>query len=251
MAGSVKTIAINVEKGGAGKTTIACHLAWHLADAGHRVLFLDLDRQCNATDALADFESLGSCKPLFEPDYTPPTDAPRLSIYSNRMGGEYDADYTGALRNVRINFPKLGSAFDYCVIDTPPSWSWINFAALMVTDSLIIPVELGPFGPASTKQVSNSIATVNEKGRTKPIHLAGLVPNRVKANDRAQMDMLAAIRAKVGKNLFANYLPDRAHYSQALQDHVPVWRFSKDVRGSLPAMRAFLDEAMTRIGSQT
>src|SRR3546814_6698658 len=45
---------------------IACHLAWVLADAGHRVLFLDLDRQCNATDALADFESLGTCKPLFE-----------------------------------------------------------------------------------------------------------------------------------------------------------------------------------------
>ncbi|WP_226341903.1 ParA family protein [Sphingomonas sp. NIC1] len=55
----MKTIAINVEKGGAGKTMIACHLAWVLADAGHRVLFLDLDRQCNATDALADFESLG------------------------------------------------------------------------------------------------------------------------------------------------------------------------------------------------
>src|SRR3546814_17015721 len=61
------TIAINVEKGGAGKTMIACHLAWVLADAGHRVLFLDLDRQCNAPDALADFESLGPCKPLFEP----------------------------------------------------------------------------------------------------------------------------------------------------------------------------------------
>ena len=36
----MKTIAVNIEKGGAGKTTIACHLAWHLADAGHRVLVL-------------------------------------------------------------------------------------------------------------------------------------------------------------------------------------------------------------------
>jgi chromosome partitioning protein len=246
----VKTIAINVEKGGAGKTTIACHLAWTLADAGHRVLFLDLDRQCNATAALAEFESLGTCKPLFEPDYVPPASAPRLSIYSNRMGGEYDADYTKALGNVRTNFPKLETAFDFCVIDTPPSWSWINFAALMVTDSLIIPVELGPFGPASTKQVSDSIATVNQRARSKPIHVAGLVANRVKANDRAQMEMLAAIRAKVGKNLFTSYLPDRSHYSQALQERVPVWRLSKDVRGSLPAMRAFLEEAMTRIGSQ-
>ena len=56
----MKTIAVNIEKGGAGKTTIACHLAWHLADAGHRVLVLDLDRQCNASTALRDFEQLGS-----------------------------------------------------------------------------------------------------------------------------------------------------------------------------------------------
>src|SRR3546814_4275596 len=103
---------------------IACHLAWVLADAGHRVLFLDLDRQCNATDALADFESLGTCKPLFEPNYVPPTSLPRLSIYSNRMGGEYDADYPRALTNINANFPALDSHFDFCVIDTPPSWSW-------------------------------------------------------------------------------------------------------------------------------
>src|SRR3546814_5371517 len=88
---------------------IACHLAWVLADAGHRVLFLDLDRQCNATDALADFESLGTCKPLFEPNYVPPTSLPRLSIYSNRMGGEYDADYPRALTNINANFPALDS----------------------------------------------------------------------------------------------------------------------------------------------
>src|SRR3546814_2314746 len=96
---------------------IAFHLAWVLADAGHRVLFLDLGRQCNATDALADFESLGTCKPLFEPNYVPPTSLPRLSIYSNRMGGEYDADYPRALTNINANFPALDSPFDFCVID--------------------------------------------------------------------------------------------------------------------------------------
>lgn len=245
----MRTIAINVEKGGAGKTTIACHLAWLLADAGHRVLVLDLDRQCNATDALSDFESLGSCKPLFEADYAAPAELPRLAIYSNRMGGEYDASYPTALGNVRKNFPVLNPHFDFCIIDTPPSWSWINFAALLICDHLIVPVELGPFGPAATKQVSDSIATVNQR-RTKPIHVAGLVPNRVRPNDSHQMKMLEALKSKVGKNLFTNYLPERAHYSQAIQERVPVWRFGKDVRSSLPPMRAFLEEAMTRIGSE-
>src|SRR3546814_18771030 len=69
------------------------------------------------------------------------------------------------------------------------------------------------------------------------------------ANDTHQMKMLAAIKEKIGRNLFTNFLPERAHYSQAMQEHVPVWRFDKDVRTSLPPMRAFLEEAMTRIGS--
>ena len=244
----MKTIAVNIEKGGAGKTTIACHLAWHLADAGHRVLVLDLDRQRNASAALRDFESLGSCKQLFDAGFAAPVGCHR-GIYSNDLTGEYDADFGKALSGFRANFPALTDAYDYCVIDTPPAWSWINFAALMVCDDLIVPVELGPFGPDSTKQLSNSIQTVNQRGRRTPIRIAGLIANRVKANDRNQIAMLADLKAKIGRNLFSTHLPDRSHYSQAVQAGVPVWRFDKDVRSSLPPMRAFLEEAMERIAA--
>src|SRR3546814_13788663 len=79
------------------------------------------------------------------------------------MGGEYDADYPRALTNINANFPALDSHFDFCVIDTPPSWPWINYAALPVCNHLIVPVELGPFGPAATKQASVSIAKVNQR----------------------------------------------------------------------------------------
>eukprot|EP00456_Euglypha_rotunda_P088644 TRINITY_DN909_c0_g1_i2.p1 TRINITY_DN909_c0_g1~~TRINITY_DN909_c0_g1_i2.p1 ORF type:complete len:111 (+),score=21.98 TRINITY_DN909_c0_g1_i2:504-836(+) len=88
-------------------------------------------------------------------------------------------------------------------------------AALLVCNHLIVPVELGPFGPAATKQVSDSIATVNQRRKT-PIHVVGLVPNRVRANDTHQMKMLAAIKEKIGRNLFTNFLPERAHYSQEI-----------------------------------
>ncbi len=49
----METIVINNQKGGVGKTTIAVHLAWYLAEAGRRVVILDLDAQGNATDTLA------------------------------------------------------------------------------------------------------------------------------------------------------------------------------------------------------
>lgn len=244
----MKIIAVNIEKGGAGKTTISCHLAWHLADKGARILFLDLDRQRNATFALAEFESAGSIDQLLNDEEVQFRDGP-LQILSNDLDGRYDSNYGNALNQFRKQIDHARSAFDFCIIDTPPAWGWLNFAALMVADHLIVPVQLGPFGPESTRQLSNSIQTVNNKGRKEPIHLAGLVPNIVKSNDSAQMRLLEALREKVGANLFTNILPDRSHYSQAVAAKVPVWRLEKDTRGSVPQMRAFLNEAMERIGA--
>ena len=45
-------IVINNQKGGVGKTTLAVHLAWFMAESGRRVLMIDADAQGNATDTL-------------------------------------------------------------------------------------------------------------------------------------------------------------------------------------------------------
>ena len=46
----MRTIAISNYKGGVGKTTSAVNLASIYADAGSRVLLIDLDPQASATD---------------------------------------------------------------------------------------------------------------------------------------------------------------------------------------------------------
>ncbi|RZM18199.1 MAG: ParA family protein, partial [Sphingomonas sp.] len=62
----MRTITLNIEKGGVGKTTLACHLAWYLAERGNRVVVLDLDQQGNATSTLTGYE-----KPDDGPDEGP------------------------------------------------------------------------------------------------------------------------------------------------------------------------------------
>ena len=60
-------IVINNQKGGVGKTTLAVHLAWFMAELGRRVLMIDADAQGNATDTLKRHVGETSAAGLFQP----------------------------------------------------------------------------------------------------------------------------------------------------------------------------------------
>ena len=49
----MKTIAVVNQKGGCGKTTVSINLASALADAGHKVLLVDMDPQSHCAVGLA------------------------------------------------------------------------------------------------------------------------------------------------------------------------------------------------------
>ena len=45
----MKKLMVTIQKGGQGKTMLACHLAVFAAKHGLRVLFIDLDMQANSS----------------------------------------------------------------------------------------------------------------------------------------------------------------------------------------------------------
>ena len=63
----MKTIVINNQKGGVGKTTLAVHLAWFMAEADRRVLVIDVDAQSNASDTLRHYAGSTLAADLFKP----------------------------------------------------------------------------------------------------------------------------------------------------------------------------------------
>src|ERR1700730_3380053 len=63
----MNTIVINNQKGGVGKTTLAVHLAWFMAESGRRALVIDADAQGNATDTLKRHAGTTAAAGLFQP----------------------------------------------------------------------------------------------------------------------------------------------------------------------------------------
>lgn len=244
----MRTIAVNIEKGGVGKTTIACHLAWYLAERSERVAVLDLDQQGDASSALSSFQKRASVSALFADDFRLDSEAGHDLFYNDQGLNAFDDSYDTALTSFRENMEMLAACYDYCIIDTPPNWSWINFGALMVCDAVLVPLQLEQFAVRGVQRISDSIQTVVHKGRGgRPILLAGIVPSRLEHQNELQMNNLDAVRTAIGDHLFTNYLPARKHFSEAMQTGVPVWKLDKDTRSSRPFMEKFLAEAMDRI----
>jgi chromosome partitioning protein len=121
--GPAKIITVANEKGGVGKSTLAFHLAVALADTGHKVLALDLDRrQQSLSRALTarggTAKRLGVRLPL-----------PRHLLLHQPSGAQLCQELS-----------RAGWDCDYVVIDAPGHDSPIARRAIAMADKLISPV---------------------------------------------------------------------------------------------------------------
>ncbi len=140
----MKTIVVSNRKGGSAKTTTAVNIASGLAKKGS-VLLLDLDTQGHASIGVGcePGEKLG-IHSIFAGSTLSETFIP--TIHENLTLSpalinfdvyEY-ADLRGILKN-RFKREKIADFFDYCVIDTPPTFDALLKNSLEVADSVLIP----------------------------------------------------------------------------------------------------------------
>lgn len=144
-----KIITIANQKGGVGKTTTALCLGAELQEKGYKVLYVDLDKQCNASKTLkADINKLGTYEILADKvdaiktiqvtannDYVISgsknldTIETILSSAENSLGKEY---------RLKESLKSVSNEFDFVIIDTPPRIDNKTVNALTTTDYLII-----------------------------------------------------------------------------------------------------------------
>lgn len=153
----MKTICIMNLKGGVGKTVTADNMAAILA-AQHskRVLLIDADHQGNTSSFFradrtgANLRDIltGEAEPYW-PDNVQRTGYEGLDIIPADMFlAELDA--LGVAGNTMLGRLKdfletlaEDDAYDYVIVDMPPSFSVAARAAMLATDEIIIPIKLG------------------------------------------------------------------------------------------------------------
>lgn len=144
-------ISIANNKGGIGKTTASVTLSHALSARKYqkKVLLVDLDSQCNATETLIDPESFEkSLYDLLEGDASIneciyPSKFPNLDILPNiedTAGIEMELITQKKFKAIKELLRPKKEDYDFIIADCPPNLLYFVYSALIASDFVIIPI---------------------------------------------------------------------------------------------------------------
>jgi chromosome partitioning protein len=180
-----KVIAVANRKGGVGKTTTAICLAFFLGRRGKKVLLLDVDPQnalwaalCHsgekgsgASGALEFVRGEASARDIVQTTRLPNVD---LIPFGNPTPGgvvTHQDETLFAMPRKRAPFVRvvasLSKEYEYVIVDSPPGASALVEFALLLSDSVVIPLQCQPLAlrimPRILRDIKELIVSANPR----------------------------------------------------------------------------------------
>ena len=186
-----KIITIANQKGGIGKTTTATAIAAELQRRGSKVLLIDTDPQCSASDTYrAEIDGVATMY-----DILCENEPVREAVQHTEVGSiipcdpllsEADKKLTGLGDEKLLKKAVAGISqdYDYIVVDTPPGAGIMLYNALAAADYLIIPITADRYGLQGLSQLKETIEKIKEHSNQTLI-IAGML--LIKHNERTNL----------------------------------------------------------------
>ena len=240
-----KIIAIANQKGGVGKTTTTINLAAALAEAGKRILVVDLDPQGNASTGLGievedrDFTTydllLDDSLPQDVIQHTetdgllivPATvdlSSADIELFSNEKRSFLLHD---ALRQTQMDQFK----FDYILIDCPPSLNLLTVNAMIAAHSVLVPLQSEFFALEGLSQFMLTIREVRQSGN-KDLRIEGVLLTMYDRRNNLSQQVENDARANLGELVFQTVIPRNVRVSEAPSFAMPVLSYDPTSKGA-------------------
>lgn len=227
-----RIIAIANQKGGVGKTTTSINLSACLAEAGKKVLVIDLDPQGNTTSGLGvdknrldrtvyemmlgEFE-MNDCMicDLFDNLDLVPSNV-NLSGAEIELIGIDRKEYIlkNALVAVRDNY-------DFVIIDCPPSLNMLTVNALTAADTVLVPIQCEFYALEGLSQLIHTINLV--KKRLNPsLDMEGVVFTMYDARTNLSLQVVENVKSNLRQNVYKTIIPRNVRLAEAPSHGLPI-----------------------------
>jgi len=236
-------ISIANQKGGVGKTTTAVNLGAALAELDYRVLVIDLDPQGNATTGMgishrnvegSIYDVIMNDAPI--EDCTEPTTVRNLFVVPATIdlaGAEIELvpAFSRELK-LRRALGQIEGAYDFTLIDCPPSLGLLTVNGLAASDDVIVPIQCEYYALEGLGQLLRNVALV--KSNLNPsLDVRGIVLTMYDARTKLAEQVEREVRAHFGAKVYRTVVPRTVRISEAPSFGQPVTVFDSTSRGAL------------------
>jgi chromosome partitioning protein len=253
-----RTIAIMNQKGGVGKTTTTLNLGAALAEAGKRVMLVDLDPQANLTQGLG-VEVSGLQQSTYDALTNPDSDIntivqatkwDRLDIAPSHIdlsGAEIEmvtmygreGRLASSLRNVTL-------CYDYVLIDCLPSLSLLTINAMTASDEILVPMQAHPFALEGLGKLFDVFGLIH--GHMNPrLKLGGVLVTMFDTRTNVSKEVVDRLRAdpRTDSALFQTVVRQNIKIAESQSVGVPVIHYDPTCHGAV-AYRELAQEVIAQ-----
>ena len=250
------------QKGGVGKTTTVVALGGLLAEAGHRVLIVDMDPHGSVTAYFGhDPDTMtASLYNLFEHGGRIPRDLPaqlvmqtpheRLHLLPASSALATLERRTGGIEGMGLvlsrSLATLWDDYDYVLLDNSPSLGVLMINALAAAQYLLVPVQTEFLALKGLQRMLHTLEMVMKSQRN---HLDySIIPTMFDRRTQASVQSLNQLRREYGRELWRFAIPVDTKLRDASQKGVVPSALSGNSHG-VRAYRRLLSDLQEKLGS--
>ena len=201
-----RKIAVANEKGGVGKTATIINLGAALSLAGRSVLIIDMDPQFNATLGLgiaSDDIGLSVYDLIQDPEQQNASEAimptrweglDLIPSVPDLSGAEVElVDVAGRENRLKEGLARLDGAYDFILLDTPPSLSLLTVNVFAYASEVLVPCQTHPYAFGALSELFDTIAAIR-RGINPGLKTTGVVATFYDQRTRVCNNTLAKLK---------------------------------------------------------